>query len=347
MSALSADANSSPKFTVVSTFSGCGGSSLGYKLAGGKVLLAVEWDDDAALTYKKNFPETRLYHGDIAKLAGEDALALAGVKPGELDIFDGSPPCQGFSTAGKRKMDDTRNQLFREYARLLEVFQPKVFIMENVSGMVKGKMKVIFAEILRTLKSKGYVVSARLMNAKFFDVPQDRARMIFIGVRKDLGILPSHPQAQARPKTFGEVCWDLRGNRPGDRILPELVKKVALVQPDVWKTEVERYKKIKGNTAGHISLCWAGWTRVCRTLCKSEIAHCGIVHPDRERFISLDEAKRVGSFPDDFWFSNRSNGIARIGNAVPPNFMKAIAEHVYQNILVPAREKEGEAHGKA
>ncbi len=89
-------------FTVVSTFSGCGGSSLGYQLAGGKVLLAVEWDDNAVATYRLNFKDTPIYHGDIGKLTVEACCSRAGIEPGELDILDGSPPCQGFSTAGKR-----------------------------------------------------------------------------------------------------------------------------------------------------------------------------------------------------------------------------------------------------
>jgi hypothetical protein len=94
--------------TVISTFAGCGGSSLGYKLAGFKELLAVEWDQNAVDTFRLNFPEVPVYHGDIAKLTGAECMRLAGIKVGELDVFDGSPPCQGFSTAGKRKFDDPR-----------------------------------------------------------------------------------------------------------------------------------------------------------------------------------------------------------------------------------------------
>jgi len=172
--------------TVISLFAGCGGSSLGYSMAGYRELLAVEWDDHAVETFKLNFPDVPVWHGDIAELSVEECLRITGLKPGELDVLDGSPPCQGFSTAGKRKMDDGRNQLFREYVRLLRGLQPKVLVMENVSGMVKGKMKLIFAEIMRELKASGYQVSARLMNAMYFGVPQSRERMIFIGVREDI-----------------------------------------------------------------------------------------------------------------------------------------------------------------
>jgi DNA (cytosine-5)-methyltransferase 1 len=155
-------------------------------MAGYRELLAVEWDDHAVETFKLNFPDVPVWHGDIAELSVEECLRITGLKPGELDVLDGSPPCQGFSTAGKRKMDDGRNQLFREYVRLLRGLMPKVFVMENVSGMVKGKMKLIFTEIMRELKASGYQVSARLMNAMYFCVPQSRQRMIFIGVRRAL-----------------------------------------------------------------------------------------------------------------------------------------------------------------
>jgi site-specific DNA-cytosine methylase len=185
--------------TVISTFAGCGGSSLGYHMAGFRELLAVEWEQNAADTFRLNFPHVPLYHGDIAKLSVDECLRLAGVKPGELTVFDGSPPCQGFSTSGKREIGDARNQLFREYCRLLEGLRPRAFVMENVSGMVKGDFKIVFAEILRTLKRCGYRVKARLLNAMFFGVPQSRERMIFIGVRDDLGVEASHPAGWSEP----------------------------------------------------------------------------------------------------------------------------------------------------
>ncbi len=172
--------------TVISTFAGCGGSSLGYSMAGYRELLAVEMDNNAVETFKLNFQDVPVFHGDIAALSVEQCMTLAGLtEPGQLDVLDGSPPCQGFSTAGKRQMKDCRNQLFHEYVRLLRGLQPKAFIMENVSGMVKGKMKLIFADIMRELKASGYEVKCWLLNAKYFYVPQSRERLFFIGVRSD------------------------------------------------------------------------------------------------------------------------------------------------------------------
>lgn len=191
--------------TVVSTFAGCGGSSLGYSMAGYSERLAVEWDQNAVDVFRLNFPGVPVYHGDITKLSVDDALSLAGLRPGELDVFDGSPPCQGFSISGNRQLDDPRNLLFKHYARLLRGFRPKVFVMENVAGMVRGVMRLLFVEILKELKEAGYRVSARVLNVMYFGVPQHRTRMIFIGVRDDLGIEPTHPIAQIRPVTVRQA----------------------------------------------------------------------------------------------------------------------------------------------
>ena len=173
------------KPTVVSTFAGGGGSSLGYHQAGFEELLAVEWDDDAVQTLRDNFPDLPIYHGDISALTVEECMSLAGIKKGDLDVLDGSPPCQGFSTSGKRNFTDPRNTLFGEFVRLLEGLKPKVFVMENVKGMIKGAMKQIFLQIMAALRGAGYHVEAQVLNAKFYGVPQSRERVIFIGVRKD------------------------------------------------------------------------------------------------------------------------------------------------------------------
>lgn len=171
--------------TLISTFAGTGGSSLGYKWANYKKLLAIEWDKHAVECFKLNFPEVSIWQKDITKVTSQEILDFCKLQIGELDIFDGSPPCQGFSTAGKRQVTDTRNNLFKHYFRLIKEIQPKVFLMENVSGMIKGTMKGKFKEILTVLKSDNYEVKCKLMNSMYYNVPQSRQRLIFIGVRKD------------------------------------------------------------------------------------------------------------------------------------------------------------------
>ena len=306
--------------TVISTFAGAGGSSLGYSIAGYREMLAVEWDNNAVETFRLNFPEVPVYHGDICKLSVEECLRLAKVAPGELDVLDGSPPCQGFSTAGKRDMGDARNQLFREYVRLLRGLRPKVFVMENVSGMVKGKMKLIFAEIMRELKVSGYRVSARLMNAMYFHVPQSRERMIFIGVRDDLGIEPSHPKAESRPVTVGEA---LSG------IVPSFIKVCSDLYGRYWR-------QAKAGEA--LGKSFADWkldpNKSCPTLRKKG----GFLRWDASRWLARSEYASLGSYPSAFSFiGDEVDGINRIGNSVPPLFMAAISRHIRQEILGGAR----------
>lgn len=290
--------------TVISTFAGAGGSSLGYSMAGYRELLAVEWDDNAVQTFKLNFPGVHVYHGDIAKLTVEHVLEMTGLHPGELDVLDGSPPCQGFSTAGKRMMDDPRNQLFKEYVRLLRGLKPKVFVMENVSGMVKGKMKLIFAEILRELKASGYRVSARLLNAMYFNVPQSRQRMIFIGVREDLGIEPSHPGAEE--KSFCALCAvegiDDNDNPYGPRKLNQAMRKLEHHKP-------------------------------APTLTKSQVPGSDLPFAGSKR-IGMKRAAIIASFPPLFCFcGNWKDAINRIGNSVPPLFMRSIARHIRKAVF--------------
>lgn len=332
---LAPKANNAP--TVISTFAGCGGSSLGYSMAGFRELLAVEWDKNAVETFRLNFPDVPVYYGDIAKLSVDKVLEMTGLNPGQLDVFDGSPPCQGFSTAGKRMIDDPRNQLFREYVRLLRGLKPKVFVMENVSGMVKGKMKLVFAEILRELKASGYKVSARLLNAMYFNVPQSRQRMIFIGVREDLGIEPSHPVAESdgiTPRMALGGCIE-----EDRRILPDwLIEAAKYIDAGNYNHQsVEQaFLRVRGNKAGSMNTKLLSMDRVSCTLVKSEISTTGIIHPSRIRYLDTSEMKRIGGFPDKFQFvGGRSEKVQRIGNSVPPLFMRSIATHIRDKILLP------------
>jgi len=306
--------------TVISTFAGGGGSSTGYMMAGYRELLAVEWDDNAVETLRLNYPHMDIYHGDIAKLTVDEVLNRTGLQPGQLDVLDGSPPCQGFSTAGKRMMDDPRNQLFREYVRLLRGLQPKVFVMENVSGMVKGKMKLVFAEILQELKASGYRVSARLLNAMYFHVPQSRERMIFIGVREDLDIEPSHPKAESRPITVRDA-W-------GKLIVDVSKLSLTSLYSKYWSETRQGDSLGKLKTTKKLS-----FNKPAYTVVKSE-RNGGLYHPTECRMLHQSEFKRIASFPDNYVFAgSRKDFQERIGNSVPPLFMEAIARHIRTEIL--------------
>lgn len=302
--------------TVISLFAGCGGSSLGYSMAGYRELLAVEWDANAVETFRLNAPDVPVFHGDIATLGVERCLSLAGIAPGELDVLDGSPPCQGFSTAGKREMSDDRNQLFHEFTRLLSGLRPRAFVMENVSGMVKGKMRLIFVEILRELKSCGYRVSARLLNAMCFGVPQSRQRLIVIGVRDDLGILPTHPRAATGPTSYRAAVADLSST--------------AQCGPPPTPLREQRWRATRRGDAHsqRFSLLRLAWDRPAPTVLGVS-GSGGHMHPDEPRLLNVAELRRVASFPDQFEFAGDwTDAVSRIGNSVPPLFMRAIAQHL-------------------
>jgi len=283
--------------TVISTFAGCGGSSLGYKLAGFNELMAVEWDDNAVATFRLNFPDVPVYHGDICKLTGTECMNLAGIEPRELDVLDGSPPCQGFSTAGKRKFSDPRNSLFQEFARLVNELQPRVFIMENVTGMVKGAMKQAYLVIVKTLRECGYKVKGEILNAMYFNVPQSRERVFIIGVREDLGIEPGHPKPQNTPRALREIANDAVASR-SQKINPWIPASLPVCT--ITKTPFDGLLRTAVGT----------------------------------RQPTIDELRGFGSFPADFQFpGGKAKAWERIGNSVPPNLMRAIAEHVKINIL--------------
>src|SRR5438552_3554823 len=170
----------------VSTFSGTGGSCLGLRMAGFRVLMASEFVPAARECYEVNFPGTPIDPRDIREVRPEQIMERLGLAPGELDLLEGSPPCSSFSTAGQinKKWGKTgqysegqaqrTDDLFFEYARLLRGLQPKVFIAENVSGLVKGVSKGYFMDIRESLRSCGYVVGAQVLDAQWLGVPQMR-----------------------------------------------------------------------------------------------------------------------------------------------------------------------------
>lgn len=313
------------KLTVISTFAGTGGSSLGYKWAGFKELLAIDFDAHAVECFRANFPEVPIWHKSVTDVTGKEIMDFCGIKWGELDILDGSPPCQGFSTAGKRKVRDPRNDLFQHYWRLVTELQPKVFVMENVSGMIKGTMKGKYLEIWNTLISGNYNVKSKLMNAMYYNVPQSRQRIIFIGVRKDLNKEPIYPLPNNKVITVKEAFKGLSD------------KEIIICENEYW------YKCKVGNNfssvhpKGHyFSSTKLNPSRPSPTITKTTRIDpsCGIWHWNVCGHISINMAKRLCSFPDDFILTGKYiEQWARLGNAVMPNMMKAIAETIKKEIL--------------
>lgn len=323
-------------FSVMSLFSGCGGSSLGYHMAGGDVLCAVEIEKHAANNYAINFPNTKLFNQDICTVSSEDLLNSAGLDAGELDILDGSPPCQGFSICGAHNPHNPKNQLYTQYVRLLRDIAPKCFIMENVPGMTRGSMKSIYRRIHADLRKSGYSVFEKQLNAQNYGVPQSRNRMIFVGIRNDyvgsiIGSLQNtHPSPILRDIISAEAALD--GVPADNKVFIE--NKLCL---DIWN----RCKCGVYFSEYHPKRMWFNSIKLDPNLpsptIKAKImirGEAGFFHWEEPRFLTIAEIKRLQSFPDDFKLDGGFIHEWRcVGNSVPPLMMKAVAEHVYKNIL--------------
>lgn len=305
---------------VISLFAGTGGSSLGYRMAGFKVVLANEFIPQAQVAYSTNHPNTILNTKDIRELSVDEILQQAQLKVGELDILDGSPPCAQFSSINNRnktrlgevieysgvmqRVDD----LFFEYIRILKGLQPKVFVAENVVNLKRGNSKAIYNQILEEMGKAGYIVDCQVINAADFGVPQRRNRLIFIGVRNDLQMNPSYPKPLLKKYTAKDA-------------LPHLIDAIE-------------------DTGGEWG-CGSFIDTQCPTI-RAKGRHLYAVdsaEPDKRRRMTTDEVKRLSSFPVDFNFNlGVTQAHERIGRAVPPLMMYYIADNIEKNILKKLKE---------
>ena len=184
---------------VIDLFAGCGGLSTGFEMAGFDIPLAVEKDDWASETYKKNHPNTKVITDDITQIT--DLNNLIDAPEISIDGIIGGPPCQGFSLSGNRDKKDPRNSLFMEFVRFVKHFQPKFFVMENVTGILSMQTKsgqLVKDVILSEYDAVGYNVEIFILNAAEFGVPQSRIRVFFIGLRKDI----PYDRERLEPKGF-------------------------------------------------------------------------------------------------------------------------------------------------
>ena len=325
-------------FRVASTFCGGGGSSLGYRMAGFKVVWSSEFIESARETYIANaHADTILDSRDIRSVEPDDILSATGLGVGELDIFDGSPPCSSFSLSGSREKgwgktkqysdkSQRTDDLFFEYARILEGLQPKVFVAENVAGLVVGSAKGYFIEILKILRMCGYRVSCRVLDAQWLGVPQSRKRTIFIGVRNDIGLDPVFPDPNPWRYSLSDAFTPqpVRSNVDGC----ESIERFAIGAE--WKRLRQGQQSIK-----YFNLIRCDMRLPSPTITGRSVSAASATHPTECRKFTIGELKRICSFPDDFVLSGTySQQYERLGRAVPPLMMKAIAETVRDRILL-------------
>jgi DNA (cytosine-5)-methyltransferase 1 len=275
-------------------------------MAGYRELLAMDRDPLAIWTFRRNFPEVPTYLGDIRELSIDQCMRLAKIDSRRLDVLDGSPPCQGFSMAGSRRLDDARNGLWMEFVRLLRGLSPNAFVMENVLGLVRGGMRIVFATMLREMKAAGYEVRVRALDAMYFGVPQSRTRLIFIGIRRDLGVEPTQPGFEGRPIAVGPLKIG-----DGRRVARSSASRII---------RSHRYRPLMPD-------------RPSPTICHRTrgLQNDDIYWREDEslRQVSIAERKLIGSFPESFRFACGPDIASQLmGNSVPPLFMRAIARHV-------------------
>lgn len=189
----------------ISLFCGCGGSSYGYRKSGFSDLLGIDINPTSCKSYHLNFPESEIWNRDIRKISPNKILTKLNLPKGQLDLLDSSPPCQGFSIAGRRKIMDNRNELFLHTKRFIVGLQPKVFIIENVDGLLNGKMKGVFNHIISELEKTRYRIKWKSLNSIYYGVPQSRQRVIIMGVRNDLNKELIFPKRDENIQLIGDV----------------------------------------------------------------------------------------------------------------------------------------------
>ena len=368
-------------FKMVSTFSGCGGSCLGFEMEGFEVVWASEFVEAARDTYRLNHPSTILDDRDIRLVQAEDILNATGLSVGELDVFEGSPPCASFSIAGKRenkwgevsKYSETEQQtddLFFEFARLLKGLQPKVFVAENVAGLVGGTAKGYFKMIMRELKDCGYKVEAQLLNAKWLGVAQARKRVIIMGVRNDLDAVPVYPKPLQYSYSIKDACpWITGGGLmkgsygaisrtfatwsssfPSRTVMASGISsakdnEIVVDPPQLTKSPKDQNEAWLSylSANGHPSMTdpnesiLAGISRYA--IGREWLRHrpkttAGGNVPSEARLFTIPEIRRLCGFPDDFQLTgNFAQRWERMGRAVPPVMMSHVARSIRDNIL--------------
>ena len=301
------------KLKVISLFSGSGGLDLGF-LATGKfeMIFANDFNKAACETYANNIGK-HIICEDISKLSDFP----------KAEIIIGGPPCQGFSTANPaRSFDDPRNHLFKEYSRIIKDVKPKLFLMENVSGMVTMENGKVFKLIKKELSSCGYILYDSLLNAKDYGVPQSRRRMIIIGVRKDIDAkfnfpLPSHNENNYA--TVGEAII----NKP----ISELNLKRIQQIPEGGSMK-DCPAKLQNNSDLNRSMRRLHRSKVSYTIVHNNCDH--YYHPTENRRITIREMARIQGYSDDFIFvGSKSEQSRQIGNSVPVGLGKAIAKSIH------------------
>lgn len=333
--------------TFIDLFSGCGGLSLGFEMAGYKSLLAIDFWQDALTTYAFNRKFAPTLCADLSQL--DPNQIKADYKISEVDLIIGGPPCQGFSIAGKRIIDDERNILYKSFVRFVQVFSPNAFVMENVPNILSIGNGMVRDAILNDFTNLGYFVSYRIITASDFGVPQNRRRAIFVGFKNGIAFDFPNPTTPI-PVTSEEAISDLPEGSLDDGAsypspaLSDYQQVCRLNSNGVYNHNITIHNKRTqdiismvpdgGNYKNLPSELWntrkvhIAWTRL-NSKKPSFTIDCGHNHHFHYKFNrvpTVRESARLQSFPDNFVFvGNKGSQLKQVGNAVPPLLAKHIA----------------------
>lgn len=357
------------RYNIVDLFAGVGGLSYGFSIIPEfNTIAANEIEKDISIAYKLNYPNVKILNCDIGELTEDDFKnVLDGQK---VDIIIGGPPCQSYSTLGKRRLDERAN-LFMQYKRVLEILRPRAFIFENVTGVLSMDKGKLFKRIQAEFEELGYALKSQVLDAVDFGVPQHRERVILVGFKDTNNFIyptPTHGEGLKPYVSLKDAIGDLPVLESGEskstyaagitneflefvrcgsndyieeHVAPKngehLIKIMRALKDGQSKDDLPediRPKSGYGNT--YAKLWWdKPSTTITRNFACPSSSRC--IHPRDSRAMSIREGARLQSFPDDYKFYG-SDGTKRleIGNAVPPLLSIAIAKQM----LLAIKESE-------
>jgi DNA (cytosine-5)-methyltransferase 1 len=333
---------------LISLFSGCGGLDCGFKKAGFNIVFANDFDADAQAVYSLNL-------GSIDK---RDILTVQEDEIPNGDILTAGFPCQPFSNAGNRKgVHDSRGMLYKECLRIIKQKMPKVIVFENVKGLLSTKyidgrnLADVIVSDLAEMNGLGYNVVHQLVNAADYGVPQNRQRVLFVGIRKDLGKTFVFPAPQDKSKmTLRHILPVPEGveNNVDWQFSPQALDMISYIpEGGSWKDVpyehlAPRFQRIRDDMKKyHSPNFYRRFSRdeICGTMTASaQPENCGIIHPTEDRRFTVREVARIQTFPDNFKFitdtpKNITAMYKVIGNAVPVNLAYAIASAIMEQVF--------------
>lgn len=338
------------EYTFIDLFSGCGGMSLGFEMNGFKGLLAIDNWNDALVTYAHNRTDANTLCADLASL--DPNAVKSDYNISDVDVIIGGPPCQGFSVAGKRIIEDDRNKLYKSFVAFVECFRPRAFVMENVPNILSIGGGSVRDSIISDFESIGYKVSVKVVTASDYGVPQNRRRAVFVGFAD--GTEFTFPEPLETPKvTSYEALSDLtedsivEGGAYPTEATSEFQRYARNSSNGVYNHDItihnDKTKKIiamvpDGGNYKDLPLelqqtrnVHIAWTRLCSTKPSFTIdcGHNHHFHYKYNRVPTARESARLQSFPDYFIFlGNKGSQLRQIGNAVPPLLAKTISAQI-------------------